>query len=160
MTLYEQPIRILFVFAWLVVGGEETEVRLLARHLDRSRYRLDVVACFHKPNMPHQTHEQLQELGVEVDTTPYHLSFEDTVAYLANKIPSYDIVISCQNVADIYPALERLALLADVGHPYARARRHLDALRCELVEAGRLRPWQQRPQCRADVEPPPGDDST
>ena len=108
MTLHEQPIRILFVFAWLVVGGEETEVRLLARHLDRSRFRLDVVACFHKPNMPHQTHEQLRELGVEVDTTPYHLSFEDTVAYLANKIPGYDIVISCQNVADIYPALERL----------------------------------------------------
>jgi len=108
MTLHEQPIRILFVFAWLVVGGEETEVRLLARHLDRSRYRLDVVACFHKPNMPHQTHEQLRELGVEVDTTPYHLSFEDTVAYLANKIPGYDVVISCQNVADIYPALERL----------------------------------------------------
>lgn len=108
MTLHEQPIRILFVFAWLVVGGEETEVRLLARHLDRRRYRLDVVACFHKPNMPHQTHEQLRELGVEVDTTPYHLSFEDTVAYLANKIPGYDIVISCQNVADIYPALERL----------------------------------------------------
>ncbi len=108
MTLHEQPIRILFVFAWLVVGGEETEVRLLARHLDRSRYRLDVVACFHRPNMPHQTHEQLRELGVEVDTTPYHLSFEDTVAYLANKIPGYDVVISCQNVADIYPALERL----------------------------------------------------
>ena len=90
------------------MGGEETEVRLLARHLDRSRYRLDVVACFHKPNMPHQTHEQLRELGVEVDTTPYHLSFEDTVAYLASKIPGYDVVISCQNVADIYPALERL----------------------------------------------------
>ena len=108
MTPHEQPIRILFVFAWLVVGGEETEVRLLARHLNRSRYRLDVVACFHKPNMPHQTHDQLRELGVDVDTTPYELSFEDTVAYLANKIPSYDVVISCQNVADIYPALERL----------------------------------------------------
>ncbi|WHA42621.1 glycosyltransferase [Agrobacterium larrymoorei] len=108
MTSHEQPIRILFVFAWLVVGGEETEVRLLARHLDRSRYRLDVVACLHKPNMPHQTHEQLRELGVDVDTTPYGLSFEDTVAYLANKIPAYDVIVSCQNVADIYPALDRL----------------------------------------------------
>src|SRR6188768_4219710 len=108
MTPQEPPIRILFVFAWLVVGGEETEVRLLARNLDPARYRIEVVACFHKPNMPLQTHEQLSELGVNVDTTPYDMSFEDTVSYLANKIPGYDIVISCQNVADIYPALERL----------------------------------------------------
>ncbi len=108
MTQQEPPIRILFVFAWLVVGGEETEVRLLARNLDPARYRIDVVACFHKPNMPSQTHQQLSDLGVNVDTTPYDLSFEDTVSYLANKIPGYDVVISCQNVADIYPALERL----------------------------------------------------
>ena len=36
------PRRILFVFGWLVVGGEETEVRLLARHLDPRRYRIEV----------------------------------------------------------------------------------------------------------------------
>jgi glycosyltransferase involved in cell wall biosynthesis len=102
------PIRILFVFAWLVVGGEETEVRLLARHLDRSRYRIDVLPCFRKPNMPDQTHRQLAALGIHVDTTPYDLSFEDTIAYIARRLPCYDLVISCQNVADIYPALERL----------------------------------------------------
>ncbi|MCC2690858.1 MAG: glycosyltransferase, partial [Rhizobiaceae bacterium] len=102
------PTRILFVFAWLVVGGEETEVRLLAKTLDRRRYRIDVVACFRKPGMPEQTHRQLRALGVDVDRVPYDLSFEDTVAYLANKIPAYDLVVSCQNVAEIYPALERL----------------------------------------------------
>jgi glycosyltransferase involved in cell wall biosynthesis len=100
--------RILFVFAWLVVGGEETEVRLLARNLNPKQYRIDVVACFRKPNMPEQTHEQLESLGVQVDKTPYTLSFEDTVAYLAEKIPQYDIVVSCQAVKDVYPALERL----------------------------------------------------
>ncbi|NNU63863.1 MULTISPECIES: glycosyltransferase family 4 protein [Rhizobium] len=110
MTIEPTPIRILFVFAWLVVGGEETEVRLLAKHLDRRRYRIDVVACFKKPGMPEQTHVQLRSLGIDVDTTPYDLSFNDTVGYLAGKISSYDVVISCQNVADIYPALERLHL--------------------------------------------------
>ncbi|MCL6652770.1 glycosyltransferase [Agrobacterium rubi] len=105
-----EPKRILFVFAWLVVGGEETEVRLLAQNLDRKRYRIEVVACFRKPGMPEQTHEQLRTLGVDVDTTPYELSFDDTVTYLARKIPGYDVVVSCQNVADIYPALERLHL--------------------------------------------------
>jgi glycosyltransferase involved in cell wall biosynthesis len=105
--LNPQPTRILFVFAWLVVGGEETEVRLLARHLDPARYRIDVVACFHKPGMPDQTYAQLRALGVDVDTVPYSLSFEETIAYLARKVATYDLVISCQNVADIYPALER-----------------------------------------------------
>ncbi|MEZ4732729.1 MAG: glycosyltransferase family 4 protein [Caldilineaceae bacterium] len=103
------PKRVLFVFAWLVVGGEETEVRLLAQNLDRSRYTLDVVACFRKPNMPEQTHCQLEALGVPVDKTPYSLSFEDTVEYLAHKIPHYDLVVACQAVPDVYPALERLA---------------------------------------------------
>ena len=102
------PIRILWIFAWLVVGGEETEVRLLAKALDPKRYRIDVVACFRQEGMPEQTHEQLEALGITVDRHPYGLSFEDTVAYLASRIPVYDIVISSQNVADVYPALERL----------------------------------------------------
>ena len=110
----EPPVRILFVFAWLVVGGEETEVRLLARHLDPHRdgrrYRIDVLPCFRKEGMPDQTHAQLAALGVHVDTTAYELSFEDTIAYLARRLPGYDLVVSCQNVADIYPALERLAI--------------------------------------------------
>lgn len=110
MTEETPTISILFVFAWLVVGGEETEVRLLAGNLDPRRFRIDVVACFRKPGMPEQTHEQLAALGVGVDTTPYDLSFEDTVSYLANKIPGYDVVVSCQNAADIYPALECLHL--------------------------------------------------
>ena len=110
MSYPAHPKTILFVFAWLVIGGEETEVRLLARNLDRSRYKIDVVACFRKDNMPLQTHDQLRALGVDVDTAPYALSFDDTVLYLAEKLPRYDVVVSCQNVADIYPALERLHL--------------------------------------------------
>lgn len=105
-----EPTRILFVFAWLVVGGEETEVRLLAEHMDRAKYRIDVVACFRKDGMPEQSHDQLRHLGVDVDTVPYGLSFEDTINYLSRKVADYDMVVSCQNVADIYPALERAHL--------------------------------------------------
>jgi len=110
LTADARPIRILFVFAWLVVGGEETEVRLLAQALDPTRYRIEVVACFRKGGMPEQTHEQLEAIGVPVDRTPYALGFDETVAYLASKLPAYDIVVSCQNVADIYPTLERMHL--------------------------------------------------
>lgn len=104
----DRPVRILFVFAWLVVGGEETEVRLLARALDPALYRIDVIPCFRKEGMPDQTYHQLRDLGVAVDTTALDMSFDDTVRYLERKIAGYEIVISCQNVADIYPALERL----------------------------------------------------
>ncbi len=100
--------KILFVFSWLVVGGEETEVRLLAKYLDPASYQIEVVACFRKPNMPEQTHQQLEALGVTVDKTPYTLSFEETVTYLSEKIPHYDLIVACQAVPDVYPALERL----------------------------------------------------
>ena len=104
----DRPVRILFVFAWLVVGGEETEVRLLAQSLDPARYRIDVLPCLRIDGMPDQTHRQLADIGVHVDRTAYDLDFEDTVKYLERKIAGYDIVVSCQDVADIYPALERL----------------------------------------------------
>src|SRR5215213_7284739 len=107
-ALASRPRRVLFVFAWLVVGGEETEVRLLARHLNPARYRVEVVACFRKPNMPEQTHLQLAQLGVPVDRTPYGLSPEQTVEYLARKMAGYDLVVACQAVREVYPALERM----------------------------------------------------
>jgi len=106
----DRPVRILFVFAWLVVGGEESEVRLLAKSLDPARYRIDVLVCFRADGMPDQTQRQLEQLGVRVDTMAYAFSFDDTVRYLERRIAGYEIVVSCQNVADIYPALERLQL--------------------------------------------------
>jgi glycosyltransferase involved in cell wall biosynthesis len=108
MSSAQPPKRVLFVFAWLVVGGEETELRLLARHLDPRRYRLEVVACLRKPGMPEQTHAQLEALGVPVDRAPYSMSFDDTVDYLASKIPAYDLVVACQAAPDLYPALALL----------------------------------------------------
>ncbi len=100
--------RVLFVFSWLVVGGEETEVRHLARHLDSSRYRLEVVACQRREGMPELTHRQLESLGIVVDRTPYGLSFEDTVRYLARRFRDVDIVVACQGVPDAVPALDLL----------------------------------------------------
>ncbi|MBA3947607.1 MAG: glycosyltransferase family 4 protein [Herpetosiphonaceae bacterium] len=104
-------MHILWVFAWLVVGGEETEVRLLATHLPRDRYRLTVIPCFRNPLMPAQTHDQLRQLGVTVDTTPYELSYEDTIAYLARWIERErpDVIVASQGVPDIHLALDLVA---------------------------------------------------
>lgn len=95
------------MFSWLVVGGEETELQLLVRHLG-PRYQVDVVACQRRAGMPEQTHVQLEALGVSVDTTPYGLSLQHTVEYLATRIPRYDAVVACQAVPDVYPAFERI----------------------------------------------------
>jgi glycosyltransferase involved in cell wall biosynthesis len=103
------PSRVLFVFAWLVVGGEETEVLHLARRLDRRRFRLEVVACLRRPGMPDQTERELEALGVPVDRTPYELSFEATVDYLAAKVMSFDVVVACQGAPDVEPAFQRAA---------------------------------------------------
>lgn len=105
-----RPMRILFVFAWLDMGAGEKEVHLLAQALDPRRYRIEVVACFHKQGTSRLAHVQLEAIGVPVDRTPYTLGFDETVAYLASKLPAYDIIVSCQNVADVYPALERMYL--------------------------------------------------
>jgi glycosyltransferase involved in cell wall biosynthesis len=102
------PRSVLFVFSWLVVGGEETEVQLLARRLDPARYRLEVVACQRRDGMPDQTERQLEALGVAVDRAPYTLSLDDTVEYLAGRVGAFDLVVACQAVPDIEPAL-RLA---------------------------------------------------
>ena len=103
-----EPKRVLFVFGWLVVGGEETEARLLAKHLDRSRYRIEVTACQRKPNMPEQAQAQLEDLHVPIDRTPYGLSFDETVNYLARKVAGYDVLVACQAPPEIYSALGKV----------------------------------------------------
>ena len=103
-------MRILFVLASLDFSNELTDLLLLAGSLDRARYAIEAVACFSVEGVPERHHQKLAQLGVEVDRTPYNLSFDETVMYLASIVPGYDAVVSCQNVADIYPALERMHL--------------------------------------------------
>lgn len=109
-TVVDRPIRILFVFASLVLGDEEAEVRLLAQALDPARYRIEVIACFHMEDTPELGYPPLEAVGVRVDRTSYYLSLEGTVAYLASRVPGYDLVVSCQDVGDMYPALDLIHL--------------------------------------------------
>lgn len=97
-----EPIRILCVFGE-PVDGAEAEAERLARDLDPARYRIDAIACVPTPEAAARPGE-----GLAVDLTPHALSFDDTVAYLAGRIPAYDLVIAWGNVADVRPALERL----------------------------------------------------
>jgi hypothetical protein len=117
------PLRILFVFARLEDGEDERDAAMLAAWLDPALYRIDAVICFEQPGTEAQA-ERLEAAGIDVDRVPYRLSFEETVSHLAEKLAHYDVVISCQNVADIYPALERLhwrPALIERGHTVEHA---------------------------------------
>ena len=107
---YDRPTRILFVFDWLVIGGEETEVRLLARNLDR-RHELHVLACFRNERMTSLTANGLRAMGVPVDTECYDLDDEGRAGYIAGLIQrgGFDIVVACQGVQHAYGALRLLA---------------------------------------------------
>ena len=103
-------IRVLFVFDWLVIGGEETEVRLLARTLDPQRYEIHVLACFDNGRMSPLTTNRLHDMGVPLDTTCYRLDDEGRARYIADRIRrgGFEVVVACQGVQHPYRALQLL----------------------------------------------------
>jgi polysaccharide biosynthesis protein PelF len=131
-----EPLRILFVFAWLVVGGEETEVRLLAQNLDPALYQLEVLATYRRPNMPGQTHEQLQALGVRVDTRCYDLPPEEHPIHLMRRIREgrFDVVVACQGVRPICLAYDLLNYGALYGRPKPPPLVEHGGLVCEVFQ--------------------------
>lgn len=129
----DRPVRILFVLETLDGGTAEIQARRLAGALDPARFRIDMVVCLRRDGVPDRSHQRLTSAGITVDLEPYELSLEDTVAYLERKMTGYEVVVSCQDVADIYPALEGMHLrppLIEYGTRRAEALggpRHLTA---------------------------------
>jgi glycosyltransferase involved in cell wall biosynthesis len=118
--MLDDPIKVLFLFAWLVVGGEETEVRLLARSLDPRQYQIHVLSTYRKENMTETTEQALRELGVPLDTTCYTLPDEAKAEYIARAIDRerYDVVIACQGcrlLCDVFARLKRRPALVEHG---------------------------------------------
>jgi hypothetical protein len=87
----------------------DEEILLLARALPRERYSLAVFPTARGFNGPEPTLEALRDLGVHVDTAPFDLSFEDTIIHLVRRLSCCDVAVSFQDVADLYPALDRMA---------------------------------------------------
>lgn len=118
-----RPVRILFVFAKLF-GAEVDILHALAQGLDPARFRLDAFVCRRADRARDDAHRGLCRRGVDVDCTAQDLPFGETVTALTRKIAGYEIIVSCQNVADIYPALDRLGhhpALIELGQDVAEA---------------------------------------
>lgn len=103
MSAIDRPIRILFVLA----EGEERDLLLLAQALDPVRYASNVIAF---SDMLTAAYPQVARGGIAVDYTPAHLSPDGTIAYLASRLPAYDLVVSGHAVAAVQSALKRLHL--------------------------------------------------
>ena len=113
----------LFVFAWLVVGGEETEVRRLAKHLDAARYRLDVSPASNGRDA-RKTHSNggPRDYG-RSDTVP--VSFEDTVDYFIRRLPTYDMSWPAKR-AGCLPCAGALSRWASLDRTWRSRRRSVD----------------------------------
>lgn len=108
MKLSRRPVRVLFVLARLENSVAETQIGNLHKSFDPLDFHLDVVVCAPPLSTEIFRIQQREGEGLDVDRTPYDLSFEDTVAYLSHRLPAYDVVVSCQNVVNVYPVLDQL----------------------------------------------------
>lgn len=113
------PLDVLFLMNGVRVGGEETELRILARHLDRKHFRLHVVSLF--PVDDPEMVARLQAEGLAVDTRCHELPDEAKATHVRNLIrhARIRVTVACQDTRIAYRVFEEL-------HP----------AECTLVEHG------------------------
>ncbi|MEM1323743.1 MAG: glycosyltransferase [Bacteroidota bacterium] len=108
--LFQEVIPILFVMTNLRTGGEETEISLLAQHLDRRKFDLQVLSCSAVDEASFAP-AALREAQVVYDTHCHALnSAEEKVGYIVDYIQRKNIrvVVACQDVSLAYHAVSRL----------------------------------------------------
>lgn len=98
---------VLFLMTHLRTGGEESEVAILARHLDRTRFPLSVASGW-AVDEPSPAVEKLRALDIPVDTSCHRLpTLQEKVDYLVNKIRQEQIqlVVACQSTRLAYEVM-------------------------------------------------------
>ena len=117
---------VLFLMSNLRTGGEETELAILAKYLDRARFPLSVASAY-PVNEPSPAVAKIQAAGVSIDIACHGL--EDKAAYLVDKIrrERIRIVVACQDTALAYEVMGRL-----------------DAGECRLIEHAGFAPEVRR----------------
>ena len=113
------PIDVLFLMNAFRIGGEETELQILSRYLDRGRFRLHIVSLY--PFDEPTSVARLRAEGVAIDSRCHALADNDKVAYVRALVRSRRIrvVVACQDTRLAYRVFEGL-----------------NAAECSLVEHG------------------------
>jgi radical SAM protein with 4Fe4S-binding SPASM domain len=104
------PVDVLFLMNAFRTGGEETELLILARHLDRSRFRLHVVTLF-GVDEPAPARVDLEALGIAIDQACHAIGDEagkaDYVRALVRR-RRIRVVVACQDARVAYRVFEGL----------------------------------------------------
>lgn len=123
-----EPVPVLFLLSALRTGGEETEVAILARHLDRRRFR-PLVLSLHAVDEAAPVSERLARAGVVPDTRCHALpSIAEKVGAVIDFVrrEGVRVVVACQDTLVAYHVFQ-----------------HLERDECRLIEhagiAGELR---------------------
>jgi hypothetical protein len=101
---------VLFVMASVDDAPVAEQILQLARylHLPSSRVTPGILSCRGSASSDVSA---LRNAGVAVDLAGHFLDFEGTVRHVARSVSRHDIIVGCQDVADLYPALDSLALI-------------------------------------------------
>jgi glycosyltransferase involved in cell wall biosynthesis/MoaA/NifB/PqqE/SkfB family radical SAM enzyme len=102
------PIDVLFLMNALRIGGEETELTILARYLDRTRFDLHVCSLY--PFDDPITVARLRGQGASIDTRCHAMADDEKVKYLRDLIRKRRtrVVVACQDVRIAYRVFQGL----------------------------------------------------
>lgn len=102
---------VLFLMSTVRTGGEETELGILARHLDRTAFQLSALSCW-AVDEDAPVLKKLQKIGFHVDTGCHELArTDDKVRYVVEKIrrEGVTVVVACQDTRLAYKVFEQLS---------------------------------------------------
>lgn len=105
------PVPILFLMNTLRTGGEEAELAILARHLDRARFGMRVLSLI-AVDEPAPAAAKIAAAGVPIDTACHAIADNDKkIDYIVDKIRRERIrlVVACQDTRWAYAAFHRLS---------------------------------------------------
>ncbi len=101
---------VLFLMSHLRTGGEETELAILARYLDRTRFPIGVATGW-AVNEPSPVTGALEKLGVPINTGCHALAGIPAKAdYLANFVRTQQVrvLVACQDTRLAWAVMQRL----------------------------------------------------
>ena len=105
----QTPTDVLFLMNAIRIGGEETELQILSRHLDRGRFRLHIVSLY--PFDDPTAVAALRAESVAIDSRCHAMGDDDKVAHVRAFIRSRKVrvVVACQDTRLAYRVFKGLS---------------------------------------------------
>ena len=102
------PKRVLIVLAEAERGDAVYRAANLAAALRLGGVAVTITSCLGPVPLSDHVMRVLDRCGAGLDLAPHLMDFDETVGHLASQMTYFDVVIGFQDVADLYPALDRL----------------------------------------------------